>query len=179
MFWVVAGIIGVLSGLIASITFFLLLCKIKPVVVISDDICRDLHDDLFRIKVVNKSKFDLIDVKYSLYACYRSGDGTIDVKEICPVKSKLEFVHSYSPSGKSSDYAIRISYKLTDYINEKYNCFLFTFYSKHSLSGTGSFIRKEYTKDNIKCGKFQLKESTEIIMESCHRTYQNCDNCIY
>ena len=64
MFWVVAGIVGVLSGLIASIAFFLLLCKIKPVVVISDDICRDLHDDLFRIKVVNKSKFDLIDVKY-------------------------------------------------------------------------------------------------------------------
>lgn len=169
-------ITGVISGLISSAFLYVVLFRIKPNLKISDDICRDIHDGKFRIKIVNLTHSNLVDVKYTLHACYCSGDGIIDILEIPPVKSKLEFVQAYSTNEEDSDYAIRLSYDLSSFMSADYNYFLFTFYAKHSISGTATFVRKEFKKEQIKCGQFETGKSTKVLLTQCHSTYQTCEN---
>lgn len=167
-------IAGIISGVISSLFLYIVLFRVKPHLLISNNICRDKFDNKFRIKVVNLSHANLSDVKYTLHACYRSEDGIVDVEEIAPAKSKLEFVQRYSRKDMYADYAVRLSYDLTPYISGDYSYFLFTFYAKHSISGTGTFIRKEFTQEQIHCGRFETGKSTKILIESCHQIFSQC-----
>lgn len=172
-------IAGIISGVIASVFLYVIMFRIKPNIHIADDICHDVNDKKYRIKFVNKSRANLVDVKYTLHACYRSSDGIIDIQEVQPEKSRLEFVQAYSKADTDADYAVRISYDLSNYISDEYSYFLFTIYAKHSWSGTSRFVRKEFRKDAIKCGKFETGKSTKVIVAPCHKSYSACEKCLY
>lgn len=166
---------GVISGLISSVFIYIVTFRIKPKVNISDDICYDVKEKKYRIKVINLSHANLVDVKYTLHACYRSGDGIVDIYEIPPMKARLEFFQAYSAEDKEADYAVRLSYDLNDYVNKDYSYFLFTFHAKHAVSGTTVFIRKEFSKESIKCGRFETGKSAKVLLESCHNEFLKCD----
>lgn len=174
---------GVISGVISSLFLYFVIFRIKPKVKVSKHICRGIHDGIFRIKVVNLTRTNLTDVKYNLYACYRAADGNMDTEEIPPCKPKLGFIQAYSrkQNEKNTDFAIRISYKLNKYMTPDYSSFLFTFSAKHAVSGTSIFIRKEYAKEDVECGQFNLGESTAVQLPPCHNSvYQNCNGeCAY
>lgn len=61
----VGGLIGVVSGVVASIIFTITVRILRPRVVISDLIADE--DGVHRIKVVNRSRRDLVDVSVHVY----------------------------------------------------------------------------------------------------------------
>lgn len=168
---------GVVSGIVSSVILYFVMFQIRPRIKVSENICWDIHDERFRIKVVNLTHANLTDVKYALYVCYRSGDGNIDTKEIASEKPKLELIQALSRKRKQNnfDFAIRISYNLADYMTPEYTSYLFTFYAKHAVTGSATFIRKEFSKNDIVCGQFGIGESTTVQQPLCHNTYQNCN----
>lgn len=171
-----ALVIGIVSGILSSIIISFVLFGVKPKVLISDKISRDPRDNKYKIKIVNLSKVNLIDVKYSLHYCRRFVDGIGVLSEIQPTKSRLEFIKAFSATDQHADYAVRITYSMDESF-----CFgdndsvIFTFYAKHAFSGTATFIRKEYTVADITCGHFETRKSTNILVEpSCQKVYGTC-----
>lgn len=170
-----AIVAGIISGILSSCIIYIALFKIKPNVLISDELCRDCINNKFRVKIVNLSRANLIDVKYTLHYCRRYSDGIGDLTEIEPSKSRLEFIEAYSAADSYADYAVRITYEIDDSFELADNdCFIFTLYAKHALSGTATFITKEYDANNIKCGRFETGKSTKILVESCNKTFKTC-----
>lgn len=166
---------GIVSGLISSVFLYVVLFRIKPKVKISDSICRDPKDGKFRVKVVNKTRANLIDVKYSLHACYKTDDDIKDLKEIELTKTRLEFISAYPINTNSCDYAIRVSFNPADeFRSDEHTYYIFTFFAKHSISGTPLFVRKEYAAKDIKCGQFETSDSTKVLLETCHSVYASC-----
>lgn len=178
---------GIISGVLASLFLYVILFRIKPKIKISDEISYDIHRKIFQIKVVNLTHTDLVNVKYTLHACYRFGDGILDAKAIEPLKEKFEFIQAYSKSdcNENADYAVRISYDLSPCINDRLvnsesGYFLFSLYAEHSFSGSGIYLQKEYPLDKIVCGQFQLGKSTTILRERmCREAFSSCNHtCI-
>ena len=101
-------IIGVISGVVATLCFSAFLMIIKPNVEVSPEICKDPNDDnVYRIKFVNKSKFVLNNLHYSLHYCEDAGDGIKEIQEIAPRRPRLSFISPYRRKGPD-DYAIRV-----------------------------------------------------------------------
>ena len=166
---------GIISGLISSAFLYVVLFRIKPKVKISDSICRDPKEGKFRVKVVNKTRANLIDVKYSLHVCYKTDDDIKDLEEIAPTKTRLEFISAYPINSNSCDYAIRLSFEPSSTFQaDEHTYYIFTFFAKHSISGTPLFVRKEYSAKDIKCGQFETSNSTKVLLEPCHSAYANC-----
>lgn len=160
-------IIGIISGIIASMCFALFLLLVKPKVRISDHICVENEGGkgiVYRIKIVNHTSAMLTNLKYKLGYCEMYDDGIYTYTEIEPRKSMLMSIDAYTKEG-NSDYAVRISYDIdpTKYLL-KDNCKLeFTFMADHSLSNTTTCIKKEYYAKDIVEGVFQTDESIKII----------------
>lgn len=178
---------GIISGVLASFFLYVILFRIKPKIKISDEICYDTHRKIFQIKIVNLTRTNLVNVKYTLHACYRFGDGILDVQVVEPLKDKFEFIQAYSKSDCNdcnNDYAVRISYDLSPRINDgsvnsESGYFLFSLYAEHSFSGSAIFLQKEYPIDKIVCGQFQLGETTTILREKCKKVFSSCKHtCI-
>lgn len=167
---------GVVSGLISSALLYFAMFRIKPKVVISENICRDCAEKNFAIKIVNHSRVNLVDMKYALHHCRRYSDGRGTLTEIAPCKSRLEFIDPYSKLDEHSDYAVQITYGIDDNVNLGSNdSLIFNFYAKHALSGTSTFMTKEYRASNIQCGRFETGTSTKILVEtSCDKTFSEC-----
>lgn len=166
---------GIVSGILSSGIIYLALFKVKPKVLISDNLCRDYRDGKFRVKIVNLSRANLTDVKYSLHYCRRYSDGIGDLTEIEPSKSRLEFIEAYSKEDSYADYAVRITYQLDNNFElAESDSIIFTFYAKHAISGTATFVTKEYKATNIKCGRFETGKSTKVLVESCNKTFKDC-----
>lgn len=161
-------LIGITSGVIASVCFALFLLLIKPRVKISNQICieKDINTGVvYRIKIVNKTFAMLTNLRYVLYYCSMRGDGINTVTEIEPRKSRLISIDRNSLRRKNTDYAVRISY---DIDKEKYplndNCkLIFTFIADHALSNTTTCIKKEYFAKDMIAGRFESDKSVKIL----------------
>ena len=160
---------GIISGLISSGIIYIILFRIKPNVIVSKDICRDREDKLYRVKVVNRTRANLVDVKYTLHYCHRYPDGIVNIEEIPPKKSPVEFLQAYLKSDKDSDYAIRLAFQYDENTSVGPDDYLlFTFYAKHSVSGTTTFLRQEYHDCDFRCGRFETGISTKVLVEVCY-----------
>lgn len=158
---------GIISGLIASSIMFLLLLMIKPRIKVSDKMCVDPSDCRCRIKVVNQSKFNLLDVKYTLLYCSKRGDGIVDIFEIEPAKSPVESMNKFDKGNPDHPYALRISYDLKEHLplrDKSY--FEFTIRARHSFSNAVVFIKKKYGKEDLIKGHFETKSSMTILRAS-------------
>lgn len=158
---------SVITGIIASVVFYFVLFLIKPHVKLSDVICIDSESDMYRImkiKVVNLSRSMLMNVNYTLHYCVDYEDGLTDITEIPPKKPPLSTFAKYTR--KNTDYAIRITYKISkDSFPLRDNVKLvFTIQTTHPISNTSKCIGKNYRKNDMKRGTFESGRSTKFIL---------------
>lgn len=159
-------IIGVVSGFISSFVYFMFLRALKPKIMVSPSITLLDKGSSYEyiIKVVNKSRSDLIDVFYSFQIYTISPDNIVDTNYIEPTKKILRHIEKYKKSDNNT-YAVRFSF--TD--NKKRalddsSFLVFTIYATHAFSGRSIVIRTKYKNDQIiKNGLFETGTSVKIL----------------
>lgn len=105
-------IVGVFSSLIASIVYALLSFGIKPKIKISDKICVTQNQNgssTYKIKVVNTSRFQLVNVLYHLDYGFSGRDDISYITEILPQKPPITTITRNNR--KNIDYALRVTYR--------------------------------------------------------------------
>ncbi len=158
-------IIGIISGIVATVFFSLFLLIVRPRIVISSEICKDPHlENVYRVKIVNKSRFILIGLNYSLYYCKDAGDGIKKIQEIPPINTSLTFLDKYTKSGPD-DYAVRLSYLIDADKLKGGSTLEFKIMAKHSLSNTMCCKKAVYAFNNIKQGFFETGKSMKILID--------------
>lgn len=159
-------IVGIISSVIASLVFYLLMILIKPRFIIADKICRKKVSDTetdYIIKVVNTTRSFVTNIKYSLIYCVEDDDGIKEVQTIDPLKTPLANMNKYTR--KNTDYAIRLTYRVKDedYPMNDNSFLMFTFEAYHSFSNAMRIKKKIYFKDSIKDGIYETGRSTKIL----------------
>ena len=160
-------IIGVVSGVVASVCFSLFLIMVRPKLMISDKLCQSNDEtNVYRIKIVNKSMAILNNIHYSLHYCRDLGDGIKEIEEIAPRKTKVSFIDKYSWLDKDGDYAVRISYVIdtAKYPMDDGAYLEFNIMASHSLSNTMRCVKKVYAKKDIQLGFFETGKSMKILV---------------
>ncbi len=160
-------LVGVLSSLIASIVYALLSFGIKPKIKISDKICVIKNQDgnyTYKIKIVNKSWFQLVNMSYHLNYGFSGRDDISYITEILPKKPPITTITRNNK--KNTDYALRVSYKINEgeFACNDNSYFEFTIQATHPLSN--SVICKKvryYKKDIVHDCTFQIGENTDIM----------------
>lgn len=162
-------LIGIVSGIVASIFFTMFMLLIRPHVKISSKIAvkRGKSKSLYKIKVVNLTHWMLTNVKYSLLYCVDYPDRTTDVSTIEPLKKEFNTINKYSWFDKQASYALRLSYEVDE---EKYplneNARLeFTFLADHSISNTTTCKKVDYSVKDLQEGVFETGKSVNILVQ--------------
>lgn len=168
MDWLESIIIGIVSGVVASIIFFVAISLIKPKIKISNDICREIKADqvIYKLKIVNRSRAMLTNVKYSLLYIKDNERSVGEIFEIPPAKSILSFVYGYNRKEDYSDYAIRLTFNYDEKaypLDDKNTKLVFTIFAEHSRSNKSACFSKTFNSKNIKQGQFETGKSTKII----------------
>jgi len=86
---------------------------------VSTKVCKvseDVEGTLIRVKVVNKTRYMLTNVKYVLNYCQKLGDGLYKIEAITPCVPPFDFIDKYSKSDENAEYAVRFSYKIPAHI---------------------------------------------------------------
>jgi len=182
-------ITGVISGFIASVIFYvfmliakIILMSVKPNIRISDELCLESEGDnkILRVKVLNKTRFVLTNVTYTLCFYERIDENAYSVSEILPCKPPLTTIERYSSKDKMGNYAIRFTYKLEPDIehltNSENNRLEFTIYANHGFSNTCVCTKKTYTKENISVNRrfesFKSMSTYEIPTSVVNESYK-------
>lgn len=163
-------ITGILSGAISSIIIYCLVFKIKPKILISDQIAKSFENDkcIYRIKIVNKSKFDVFNVDCHLYYCYTQEDGIIQITEISPIKTRITHISRYNKKDENNEHAVRLSFDITEkyehqLLSDENAFFQLTVVATHGFTNTSTHIEKKYLSNNIKNGRFETGNSMKIL----------------
>ncbi|MCL2072116.1 MAG: hypothetical protein FWH07_07800 [Oscillospiraceae bacterium] len=154
---------GIISGIMASVVFFLFLMFVRPKINISDKICRENSTNIFRIKIVNKTHSMLMNVKYTLYYCQKSGDGVYVAREISATETDLYVISKYSKKDINAEYAVRVKYEIDDDICISNGWLEFTICASHGFSNTSTCIKKRYSNSDISTGIFETGTSMRIL----------------
>ena len=134
-------ITGIISGIVASVVFYIFLFSVRPKIHVSDKACKVTEDEgcaLIRIKVVNRTRSMLTNVKYALNFCQSLGDGVHRIEEIPPFRTPLEFIDKYTPSDEKAEYAIRFSYRILPHIRILAGWLEFSIYANHGFLNTSA-----------------------------------------
>jgi len=163
--------IGVISGLLTSILFFLLLRGLRPNIIISPYIAETIHKDqkYYDFKIVNKASRPAINIRAHIVIARPTSveDGFIfTTKNINLVCDNTFELASYSKKDSNAPYAFRFS--TTDdldqiWINDAEHI-RFKIIATDSESGfSRSFLKAFHTKRNsIVIGMHKSKDSLEV-----------------
>ena len=161
-------LLSLLTGLASS--GFLLFClfKIRPNIIVADQLVIDKNEKKIYVKVVNKSVFDAMDVEYDLEFCHDKGDHIINQKKIKPVQEHFSVIPKYDCKDKFAQYAYRYSfdYSLLEKdidTMDKDTYIIFRIKAKHSFSSGSRHVWKKYCKDDIVEGKYSFGISCLVI----------------
>ena len=159
-------LLGIISSIIASVVYYLLMIMIKPKFIISHKISKTPVDNEYTdymIKVVNMTRTVITNVSYSLEYCIEGADDTIEVHTIEPLKKPLLNMDKYSRH--NTDYAIRITYRIKnkDFPLDDNTYFDFTFQAYHSFSNSLRIKKRRFTCDSVMEGIFETGKSTKIL----------------
>lgn len=167
---IVPGLIsGVVSGLLASLLFYIFMQLIKPRLRVSPKIALEVSADgtyIYRIKVVNASKTELTNIRYRLYYCKITSNGSmVDIKELPPAKVPIFMISRYDKKSEVCEYAYRLSYKVDskEYPLDKDHYMMFSISAEHSVSNTLKSVTKTYQANDIQKGCFETGLSLKII----------------
>ena len=143
-----------------------MLFLLKPKLKISANICREEIGEkiIYKIKVVNKSRVMLTNVRYSLFYHKDLGHEISELTKISPRKELLDYIDKYNSNEKKTDYAVRITYDYNEklYPLENGNYLEFVVFAEHSFSNKGKCFRMSYTSKNLDKGRFEIGKSTRI-----------------
>lgn len=163
---------GIVAGVIASIVFYFFVYKIKPKILVADKACiRDQGNDIIlTVKVVNKTKSMLTNIKYSLYIETEYPDHIIEAREIEPCKSRLSVIDKYNKKDENAGYAVRLSYKIDPETLQEENVYLsFVIYGNHNISNTSSYVKKRYQIEDVVRGEFETKTSLNVLQPNSRK----------
>lgn len=161
---------GIVSGIIASICFAEILFLIKPKVKVSNFICFSKNVDgtlTYKIKIVNKSRFMLTNINYSLRYIKTQGKDRASATEIAPINSTIINIDGFSRSHKKQKvhYSIRLTYNINPIeceLNDS-SRFEFIFTANHSLSNAPICVKRQYYHYDIIEGIFEKDDSVNIL----------------
>ena len=164
-------LVGAISGLVASIIFFVVLYRIKPRIEISDLVTIEKTDEgtFYRVKVVNKTHAMITNLRYTLYYCKEHQDKLVTMNEIPSKNVKLVCIAPYSKKDKLNEYAVRFKYEVDPnmYPMEEGCKLVFYFLADHAVSNTTVCIRKTYYVDDVRAGVFERADSLNVISTLC------------
>lgn len=161
-------LLSLLTGLVSSGFLFFCLFKIRPNIKVADQLVIDKSNKRIYVKVVNKSRFDAMDVEYDLEFCHDKGDHIINQKMIKPVQEYFSVIPKYDCKDEYAQYAYRYSFdysgieKDIDAMDEEMYI-LFRIKAKHSFSSGATHVCREYHKKNIVEGKYSFGTSCLVI----------------
>lgn len=168
-----AVLIGIITSIIGSGSFLLILWFFKPRLKISPNNAHFNHrveGEVWALKIINPSKFfSLFDVSISLYSIsnynvYGGKNGHLSKIEL--KKDKIEFIPTLKSKEEDKDAKFArllfTSHNLKAVL-EKEETILFHVKASHELSGFSKVFQREYfSKSIIKDGKFSHGDSFEI-----------------
>jgi len=170
--YLLAIIIGVSASLVASFMFLLFLSRVKPKIVISDQIAKGKDSagkQLYMIKVINRGRRPIIHIEASLFLVtpLTVPHGiTREHKNIQLTTSRIMEVSKLNLKDKWASYECTLStYEdIEDLWKDDTQFLRFKVYAADSYSGFGRVFTKDYyTKRNsIKEGDFKFGNSLEI-----------------
>lgn len=168
-------VLAVFVGLITSGIFLIILSRFKPKIDISPKIARGIStktgEVVYRIKVINRTRSPLTDIKAQLhiYKNYQTATGEIwksdpiELKRADPIS-----INKYNRKDEDSDYAYRfLTYVILDekWSDDSSQFLRFRIFARHSLSGFGGFFFKDYRlkRNSIMEGDFSKGDTFEIV----------------
>ena len=163
---IVALLIGIISGLVSSLCYFLFMRAVKPKIVVAPSIVVKTTGEAtnYSIKVVNKTKSDLIDIYYTFQIYSISPDGIVDTSYIEPTKPILRHIEKCSKS-ENDTYAIRLSFSdemQRTLLGDSY--LVFTIYATHAFSGGRIVLQTKYKETQlIENGTYETGKSVKIL----------------
>jgi len=166
-------IVSIISGVVASSIFLLVLFSIKPKIKVSDFISVDKTDPnnrLYRLKIINMSKDSLINVKFQCYIETVENDPggkVISRRDIHLKKNEIFQLAGYSKNDDQGKYAIRVTIGEdleSKWVNDKIESVFLLVSATHSVSNFSTVFEKRYfTKRNtIKEGSFEFGKSLNV-----------------
>lgn len=167
-------ITSILTSTISAFIFIKLLRFYKPKIEISPVIAKGISTKngqvKYTIKVINRTKYRVYDIKARLHILkkYQTATGEIEKSEIIELKQSEPFVLApYSTKKNNTDYAFRfLTYEDLDtkWDNDKVQFLKFRLICRHEFSGNFGFFSKEYRikTSTIKTGDFNKGDSFEI-----------------
>jgi hypothetical protein len=147
--YILAVIIGVLASVIASTIFFLFLSRLKPKIVISDQIAKkDLNGRIaYRIKTINKTRSELLNIKARLDLVTPKADiggMTRTIKKVPLKASEIMTMNKFNLKDKEVRYVFRFTtYEdIESFLQDDFSYLRFRIYAVHSFSGFGALIQE-------------------------------------
>lgn len=161
--------LGLLSSIVASTLFLLGLTRMRPKISISPKIVRQVRDGsiAYGIKVINRTRFDLIDVRarFEVLEVIPDVQGPLYRRTDLKLRfSEILILQKYRRNDKDADYAFRFTTvgDLRDSVRVKKPILRFTIIAKHSLSGFSSAYVQRYRISDIEDGYFETGDSMKI-----------------
>lgn len=162
---------GLISGVISSVLFFCMMSMLRPHLTISGDICKGVDDIgvFYAIKILNHSKYDVIDLKIELIlkTPFNSNGGLNHSMEWINLRrDKILLLPRYKKDDKHGDYALVVATRdnLEQMWTNNAQFVEVKVHGKHCFSGIRkSFDKKYYTKrSTIKDGMFNFGKTFDI-----------------
>ena len=165
---------GIISSLVASSVYLWFFLRIKPNIAISDEIAETSSIDgekEYLIKVINKGKKSIINVKAELYVINRSNvaEGSIDEHKKISLKIPEMMELEGMKDERINDY-FAFHFCTRENLGEIWNDDIqkrlrFKIYASHSISGFSQVYSKDfYKKSLIKKGEFKYGDSTDLVV---------------
>ncbi len=165
-------IAGIVSGLLSTILVFAFWQFQKPKLEISKEIAKNPRGE-YRIKIVNKTKRYVSNVKILLQVVKRSNGTNGDVFNTYDLHLPYSEIPSIDPRKnpeKSTDYAIRIVMPKdldTHWVNDAQTSLKLILHCSNSFNtANNTFVQYYRRKNVIKNGEFECGDSMRIIEEN-------------
>lgn len=167
-------LLAILIGLVTNAIFLYILSRFRPTIDISPTIARgaDTTDGstIYRIKVINRTKFPIVDIKAQLHIFKNHQTATGEIWKSKPIDLKRSDpigIFKYDVADRDANYAYRfVTYEDLEAIwsNDNVQFLRFRIYARHSLSGFGVFSYKDYRlkRNSIQLGEFSKGDTFEI-----------------
>lgn len=163
---------GVLSSLVASLIFLMLLFALRPRISISECIARTNHDGrkVYVVKIVNRTWWRLYDI-HAEFAHLKfenvTGGQNVYSKPLTMLKSHIWSMNSLFKLRPDPNAEFAILFVCLDDVDALWtdgSLFEFRVMAKHSFSGFSKIHKRRYYKaaTSVRSGSFKFGNSLEI-----------------
>lgn len=164
-------LIGVVSGFIASLLFVSFLYRLRPKIVISPEIAKEVQSDgqwHYTFKVVNKTPYPVIDFKLELILLTPGNlpNGVCSHAQVLSTAERFE-LESGKNAAPNFDNELLFAYRgpLDQQWNDNAQQIMLAVISKHSLSQFSRVVTQKYFRKAacIKTGQFPTGQSLAVV----------------